>query len=183
MRPAEVAEFTAFVQGRSASLFRTALLLTGRQDLADDLVQSTLEKTCKHWGRVGRADSPESYARRILVNLANDRWRGLRGRSEVPLDDADDHRAAPAVGDPIGQLVLRDQLMRVLHTLPVNMRTVLVLRYFDDLSDESIADLMNVATSTVRSQAARGLAKLRTAVAETEKHGPEGRGARDERVR
>lgn len=183
MRPAEVVEFTEFVQGRSASLFRTALLLTGSRHAADDLVQSTLERTCKHWGRVRGADSPEAYARRILVNLANDRWRGLRGRNEVPLDNGEQHEPPPDGPDPIQQLVLRDQLMRVLHTLPQNMRTVLVLRYFDDLPDESIADLMNVATSTVRSQAARGLAKLRAAVADAVEPGTEQKGVRNEQLR
>lgn len=176
MRAAEVAEFSAFVQGRSASLFRTALLLTGDRHAADDLVQSTLERICKHWGRVARADSPEAYARRILVNLTHDRWRRLRGRAEVPLGDEELQEPAADGHDPFRQLELRDELMRVLHTLPQNMRTVLVLRYFDDLSDESIADLMNVATSTVRSQAARGLARLRTAVASSAEPGPEQKG-------
>ena len=165
MRVADEAAFAEFVQSRSPSLFRTALLLTGGRDPADDLGQSTLERVWQQWGRVRRADSPDAYARRILVNLANDRWRSRRGRSEVPLLDSDtDTGAQLSTGDPYRQVVLRDELIRVLHTLPLKMRTVLVLRYFDDLSDEGIADLMQVSTSTVRSQASRGLAKLREVV-------------------
>lgn len=168
MRATDMAEFADFVQARSSALFRTGLLLTGNRDQADDLVQSTLERVCRQWARVGRAESRDAYARRIMVNLANDRWRRLRGRREVPLDETD-ARLAPGTGvagaaDPYRQVLLRDELMRVLHTLPVKMRTVLVLRYFDDMSDESIADLMHISTSTVRSQATRGLAKLRAAV-------------------
>ena len=162
MKADEAEEFAVFVRARSASLFRTALLLTGDRDQADDLVQSALERVCRHWSRARSMQSPEAYARRILVNLVNDRWRWLRGRREVPMPDD-----SPAEADPYRQLVERDELIHRLHALPVNMRTVLVLRYYDDLSDESIADLMNTSTSTVRSQAARGLAKLRAADAGT----------------
>jgi RNA polymerase sigma-70 factor (sigma-E family) len=175
MRAAERAEFVEFVHTRSASLYRTGLLLTGSPDLTDDLVQSTLERVWRHWGRVARADSPEAYARRVLVNLANDRWRGLRGRREVPLEDPG---ADGRTVDPYRQVALRDELIRALQALPERMRTVLVLRYYDDMPDEGIADLMNISTSTVRSQAGRGLAKLRDTV-----RGPEGREAGHEPAR
>lgn len=170
MGSADATAFAEFVQARSPSLFRTALLLTGDRHLADDLVQSTLERIWRQWRRVRRADSPDAYARRILVNLANDRWRGQRGGRELPLLDTDDAEYAGTVVDPYRQLAHRDQLIRVLHELPLKMRTVLVLRYFDDLSDESIADLMQVSLSTVRSQASRALAKLREVVPGNENH-------------
>ncbi|NML50095.1 SigE family RNA polymerase sigma factor [Streptomyces sp. R302] len=163
MRDADVAAFTAFVEARSAALFRTALLLTGDRHLADDLVQSTLEKVCRNWRRVRAADSSEAYARRILVNLAHDRWRGRRGPSEVPLDDGIGGGSAAPYVDPYKELDVRDELMRTLHTLPAGMRTVLVLRYFEDLDDAEIGALLDVSPSSVRSQAARGLAKLRSA--------------------
>jgi RNA polymerase sigma-70 factor (sigma-E family) len=152
-------EFGEFVAARSAALFRTAVLLTGDRHAADDLVQSTLEKACRRWSRVRRAASPDAYVRRILVNLANDRWRRHGRAQELPLVDD-----RPDGADPYQQTDQRDQLVRALHTLPIGMRTVLVLRYFDDLSDADIADLMGVSAATVRSQAARGLARLRTAV-------------------
>ncbi|WP_199552008.1 SigE family RNA polymerase sigma factor [Streptomyces sp. N35] len=164
MRAADVPAFTAFVQARSSALFRTALLLTGERHLADDLVQSTLEQVCRHWRRVRSADAPEAYARRILVNLANDRWRRLRGHAEIPLDDGiGGEQVGPPV-DPYQGLHVRDELIRVLHTLPIGMRTVLVLRYFEELDDAEIARLMDISESSVRSQAARGLAKLRSAI-------------------
>ncbi|MFE4632969.1 SigE family RNA polymerase sigma factor [Streptomyces sp. NPDC056773] len=160
MRTADVPAFTAFVQARSSALFRTALLITGERHVADDLVQSTLEQVCRHWRKVRSADAPEAYARRILVNLANDRWRKLRGRPEVPLDDG----IGGGHVDPYRGLVVRDELMRELQSLPVGMRTVLVLRYFEDLDDAEIGRLMNISAGSVRSQAARGLSKLRSAV-------------------
>ncbi|MGY0464346.1 SigE family RNA polymerase sigma factor [Kitasatospora sp. cg17-2] len=148
------------MHARSSALFRTALLLTGERHLADDLVQSTLEQVCRNWRRVRSADAPEAYARRILVNLANDRWRKLRGHEEVPLDDGigDGHV------DPYKGLVVRDALMRELQSLPIGMRTVLVLRYFEDLDDAEIGHLMNISAGSVRSQIARGLSKLRSTV-------------------
>ncbi|MER7177688.1 SigE family RNA polymerase sigma factor [Streptomyces mesophilus] len=164
MRAADVPAFTAFVQARSSSLFRTALLLTGERHLADDLVQSTLEQVCRHWRRVRSADAPEAYARRILVNLANDRWRRLRGRTEIPLDDGIGGERAGPDTDPFQSLHVRDELIRGLHTLPIGMRTVLVLRYFEELDDTEIACLMDISASSVRSQAARGLAKLRSTI-------------------
>ncbi|MFD6884890.1 SigE family RNA polymerase sigma factor [Streptomyces sp. NPDC059957] len=160
MRTADVPAFTAFVQARSSALFRTALLITGERHVADDLVQSTLEQVCRHWRKVRSADAPEAYARRILVNLANDRWRKLRGRAEVPLDDG----IGGGHVDPYKGLVVRDELMRELQSLPVGMRTVLVLRYFEDLDDAEIGRLMNISAGSVRSQVARGLSKLRSTV-------------------
>lgn len=160
MRTADVPDFTAFVQARSSALFRTALLITGERHVADDLVQSTLEQVCRHWRKVRSADAPEAYARRILVNLANDRWRKLRWRAEVPLDDG----IGGGQVDPYKGLVVRDELMRELQSLPVGMRTVLVLRYFEDLDDAEISRLMNISAGSVRSQIARGLGKLRSTV-------------------
>ncbi|MFC7220944.1 SigE family RNA polymerase sigma factor [Streptomyces polyrhachis] len=156
MRAADTADFADFVTARAGVLFRTALLLTGDRDRADDLVQSTLEKVYRNWRKVSAADSPEAYARRILVNLAKDGWRGRKG--ELPL--LEDRRVAP---DPYGPLTLRDELLRALRALPYGMRAVLVLRYFEDRPDEEIAELLGVAPATVRSQAARGLQKLRAA--------------------
>lgn len=149
-------DFEEFVAARSAALFRTALLLTGDPDAADDLVQATLERACRKWARVARADSPEAYVRRILVNLAKDRWRHDRGRHELPLTEE-------LIGgaDPAHRVDQRDELIRALQRLPLRMRTILVLRYFDDLDDSSIATLLGLSQSTVRSQCARGLARLR----------------------
>ncbi|MCF2531364.1 SigE family RNA polymerase sigma factor [Yinghuangia sp. KLBMP8922] len=135
---------------------RTATLLVGDLHTAEDLVQHALEKACRNWARIGIADSPEAYVRRIVANLANDRWRQLNQAPSVPL--ADD-RTRPEPG--YGRIEHRDELMRALLRLPMGMRTVLVLRYFDEQSDAEIADALDITAGAVRSQAARGLAKLR----------------------
>jgi RNA polymerase sigma-70 factor (sigma-E family) len=174
MRPDDLAEFSAFVRARSGALFRTAILLTGERGQAEDLVQSTLERLCRHWRTVSRAEAPEAYARRVLVNLVYDRHRlRRRAATEVPLTGNN----LPSGFDAYQQVLSRDELMRGLRALPVNMRTVLVLRYFDDMPDAEIAAALGVRESTVRSQAARGLAKLRTATHDRTA-GPTGGGTR-----
>ncbi len=149
-------DFHGFVIARSAALFRGALVLTGNREAAEDLVQETLERACRKWRTIAAKDAPDAYVRRIMVNLANDRWR--RFRRTVPHQDGAD-QAAP--GDQYGQVDMRDQLVRALQGLPMRMRTVVVLRYFHDLSDDEIAADMRISPSTVRSQLARGIEKLR----------------------
>ncbi|WP_335976874.1 MULTISPECIES: SigE family RNA polymerase sigma factor [Streptomycetaceae] len=149
-------EFDEFVVARSAVLFRGALILTGNREAAEDLVQETLERACRKWRTIAAKDAPEAYVRRIMVNLANDRWR--RFRRTVPHDDGVERAAA---GDQYGQIDTRDQLLRALQSLPMRMRTVVVLRYFHDLSDDEIAADLRISPSTVRSQLARGIGKLR----------------------
>lgn len=175
MRSDDLTEFSAFVRARSGALFRTAVLLTGDRGQAEDLVQSALERLCRHWRTVSRAHAPEAYARRVLVNLVYDRSR-LRRRAgtEVLLTDS----GPPSSGlDAYQQILSRDELMRGLRALPVNMRTVLVLRYFEDMDDTEIAALLGIRESTVRSQAARGLGKLRAAT-DDRTAGPTGGGTR-----
>jgi RNA polymerase sigma-70 factor (sigma-E family) len=149
-------DFHGFVVARSAVLFRGALVLTGDRQAAEDLVQETLERACRKWRTIVAKDAPDAYVRRIMVNLANDRWR--RFRRMTPYQDSGD-RAAP--GDQYGQVDTRDQLVRALQGLPMRMRTVVVLRYFHDLSDAEIAADLGISPSTVRSQLARGIDKLR----------------------
>lgn len=149
--------FHGFVAARSAALFRGALVLTGSRDAAEDLVQETLERACRKWRTISAKDAPDAYVRRIMVNLANDRWRRFRRTSPHPVDG---DRAAP--GDEYGRIDSRDQLVRALQQLPIRMRTVIVLRYFHDLSDAEIAADLKILPSTVRSQLARGIDRLRS---------------------
>jgi RNA polymerase sigma-70 factor (sigma-E family) len=149
-------DFHSFVVSRSAALFRGAFVLTGNREAAEDLVQETLERACRKWRTIAAKDAPEAYVRRIMVNLANDWWR--RFRRTVPQQD-DGDRASP--GDQYGQVDTRDQLVRALQGLPMRMRTVVVLRYFHDLSDVEIAADLGISPGTVRSQLARGIDKLR----------------------
>lgn len=152
-------DFHEFVAARSAALFRGALVLTGNREAAEDLAQETLERACRKWRTIAAKDAPDAYVRRIMVNLANDRWRRFRRLTMTPHSEGGD---LPAPGDEYGQVDRRDQLVRALQQLPMRMRTVVVLRYFHDLSDSEIAADLGVSPSTVRSQLARGIEKLRS---------------------
>ncbi|XVV10347.1 SigE family RNA polymerase sigma factor [Actinoplanes sp. CA-131856] len=148
-------EFRAFVEREWAPLLRTAYLLTGDRGHAEDLVQSALEKTHRRWGRVSRMDAPVAYVRRAMVNTAVS-WRRRRRVSEVPLLLSD----APA-GDPYGPLDQRHEIITALRGLPPRMRAVLVLRYFADLSEAETAAALGCSVGSVKSQASRGLERLR----------------------
>ena len=152
--PRQDAEYTTFVRSASTSLTRTAWLLTGDADLAAELVQEALVKTYLAWRRVRHGEAT-AYARRILVNLNIDRWRR---RPAIPSEDLD--RAVPdgaeqAVDD-------RDEVARMLATLPPQQRRVIVLRYYNDLSEADVADNLGISVGAVKSAASRGLATLRT---------------------
>ena len=151
--------FEEFVQACSPRLFRTALLLAGQdRAAAEDLLQLALERAYRHWARVCRSGDPERYVQRILANASNDRWRQAARRPERPLrlDEA-----GPLAQDQSDAVAERDFLMRALAALPPRQRTVLVLRYFNDLSEAEIADALGCSVGTVKSQASRGLARLR----------------------
>jgi RNA polymerase sigma-70 factor (sigma-E family) len=150
-------DFRDFVAARSASLFRGALVLTGNREAAEDLVQETLERAWPKWRTIATKDAPEAYVRRIMVNLANDRWRRFR-RTIAQQDNGDG--AAP--GDEYARVDSRDQLVRALQALPMRMRTVVVLRYFHNLSDAEIAADLGISRGAVRSQLSRGMDRLRS---------------------
>lgn len=116
--------FEDFVQARSAGLFRTALLLTGQNAAeAKDLLQLCLERAYRHWHRIARqGGEPERYARRILVNAANDRWRRLGRGREDPLEAPGGGFVMPAVSDRTSQLADRDALVRALSDLVERVR-------------------------------------------------------------
>lgn len=154
--------FAEFVAARSAALFRTAVLIVGDRHAAEDLVQSALERAYRHWGRVSAMDAPEAYVRRILANLAVDHFRDA-GRRPVELLDHDG--TGP---DVYAGLDEHDAVIGVLRELPPRMRAVLVLRYFDDLTETQVAEVLGITVGTVKSQAARALAKLRTYYADSE---------------
>jgi RNA polymerase sigma-70 factor (sigma-E family) len=155
--------FEEFVRACSPRLFRTALLLAGQdRAAAEDLLQLALERAYRHWARVCRSGEPERYVQRILANASNDRWRRAARRPERLLRPSD---ADPLAQDQSGAVVERDFLMRALAALPPRQRTVLVLRYFNDLSEAEIADALGCSVGTVKSQVSRGLARLRNSAA------------------
>jgi RNA polymerase sigma-70 factor (sigma-E family) len=151
--------FEDFVRARSGALFRTALLLTGQNRAeAEDLLQGALERAYRRWGRISRSGDPERYVRRVLANASTDRWRRLGRRSEQSLPPEE---TGPAEGDHAADVAERDFLLRALAGLPPRQRAVLVLRYYCDLPEAEIADALGCSAGTVKSQASRGLARLR----------------------
>ena len=155
-------DFRAFVERQWAPLTRTAYLLTGDRGTAEDLVQAALEKTHRKWGRVAAMAAPEAYVRRTMVNTAIS-WRRRRRVSEVPLLAHDSFASA----DEYQRVEQRQQVVAALRKLPPKMRAVLVLRYFEDLSEADVAGTLGCSVGTVKSQASRGLDRLRGHLATT----------------
>jgi RNA polymerase sigma-70 factor (sigma-E family) len=153
--------FEEFVRGRSAHLFKLALLLTGQNRAeAGDLLQIALERAYRRRASLSRDRDPEPYVRRALVNASVDRWRALRRHAEQRLEAAD---CGPAVDDRTGELADGDLLVRSLAVLPPRQRAVLVLRYWEDMSEAEIAGMLGCGVGTVKSRASRGLKRLEAA--------------------
>lgn len=145
---------------------RTAFLLVGTREAAEDLVQSALEKTFTRWSRVRWMETPEAYVRRIVVNNAHSAWRAAQRMPTVALPGAggagpEASYAAAVTGDHADNVTLRDALLRALDQLPHGMRTIVVLRYWEELSVQEVADVLRCTTGNVKSQASRGLDRLR----------------------
>src|SRR6478609_5731378 len=148
--------FDSFVSGSSDRLLRTAYLLCGDRGHAEDLVQTALLRTARRW-RTAR-QQPEAYARRVVINLAKDRWRSLSRQPAEAALDVD-------VAAPADEALLdRDVLLRATRQLPPGQQAVLVLRFFDDLSVEETAAALGCSTGTVKSQTSRALGHLRAAL-------------------
>ncbi|MEV4515323.1 SigE family RNA polymerase sigma factor [Dactylosporangium sp. NPDC049525] len=149
--------FEEFVHSRGAALVRFARLLTGDEHRADDLVQEVLAKAFVQWRRVAAAERPDVYVRRMLVN-ANTSWWRRRSSGEITVAEP----TPGLVGADIGtEVAARDELWRMVLALPVRQRAVLVLRYYEDLDDGQIAEILGCSTITVRTTALRGLNTLR----------------------
>lgn len=146
-------EFDRFVATRSDALLRTAYLLTGDHALAEDLLQASLAKCWFAWGRI--EGPPEPYVRRVLATTSATWWR-RRSRTEYPTGDVPERAAATdtSVDD-------RDALRRALGTLSRRQRAVVVLRYYEDLTEAQTAAALGVTVGTVKSTASRGLSRLR----------------------
>jgi RNA polymerase sigma-70 factor (sigma-E family) len=151
------AAFRDFVETRWQALVRIAYLLVGDHGHAEDLVQIALVRTHRNWHRIERRDAPEVYVRKALVNLANSHWRRRLRRREHPSEYVPEQ----ATPDHTELTDRRDELWSALQALPPRMRAVLVLRYFEDLSEAQVADALGCSTGSVKSQASRGLARLR----------------------
>ncbi|MEV3986190.1 SigE family RNA polymerase sigma factor [Nonomuraea sp. NPDC049758] len=144
-------DFDEFVRARGDALLRYGYVLTGNAEDAADLVQEALARLGDAWPRVRRKDDPEGYVRTTMVRLHIRSWR-RRDREEL-VATVPDHGSLDQYGDAA--------LWAGLQELPRRQRAVLVLRYYEDLPDHEIAEILGVARGTVRSQAARALDKLR----------------------
>lgn len=150
--------FQEFVRARWSHLVRTAYLLTGDAHLAEDLTQTALAKAYRSWRRVAGSDNPEAYVRRMLVTCNIDRFR--KRRVKESLTDAPPERAGR--DEAVARVDERGVLMAALAQLPPRQRAVVVMRYWEDLSEAEAAEVLGCSQGTVKSQASKGLAKLRT---------------------
>lgn len=154
MRDAD-AEFAALFAGRAASVRRTAYLLCGHWQLAEDLTQVAFAKLYAAWPRLRETAAAEGYLRRILTRAYVDEFRRPSRRERLTADLPD--RAAPQSDMTDERLVL----LAALAGVPARQRACLVLRYFDDCSVEETAAALGCSSGTVKSNTARGLAALR----------------------
>ncbi len=153
-------QFHAYVAARSPALLRTAFLLTGSRADAEDLLQTALAKTYLSWDRIRDREALDGYVRRILVNAQTSWWR-RRKVDEYATDELPERPARDSAPDFADDLALHDALWTALATLPPRQRAMVVLRYYEDLSEAETAQVLGVSVGTVKSTTFRALAKLR----------------------
>lgn len=160
MRRTSEAQYGEFVQAVWPRLYRSAVMLLGDRQLAEDLVQTALVKTYLAWPRIREPDKAFAFTRRVMVNLSRDWFRKHSWNHEAVCD------LTPSEGSPgedhATEAVERVALADVLRSLPPGQRSVVVLRFLEDLSVQETADLLNLSTGTVKSQTSAALAALRT---------------------
>ncbi len=149
--------FREFVVNGSAGLLRTAWMLTGDRTLAEDLLQTALARTWPHWARISQDGAPAAYVRTVMVRTYAS-WKGRRWCGELPSEQLPDRAAEDGAYDSADE---RDRLTRALADLPRQQRAVVVLRYYLDLSEQQAADVLGCSVGSVKTQASRGLARLR----------------------
>jgi RNA polymerase sigma-70 factor (sigma-E family) len=147
-------DFAEYARTSGAQLRRTAYLLCRDWDLAADLTQTTLARMFVHWKRISRRDNPHAYARKVLSRTFLDHHRLKRSHEVVTSEFADSPDRAH---DPDLRMTLIDALGRI----PPRDRAIVVLRYWEDLSIESVAEILGLPAGTVKSQSARSLTQLR----------------------
>jgi RNA polymerase sigma-70 factor (sigma-E family) len=151
------ADFESWMAARQGRLLRTAYLLTGDVHAAEDLVQTALAKLYLAWDRVAAAPSVDAYARKILVNEHTSMWRRLWRHREV-VSDTSTHDV-PVPGEEYDGV--SSALWTAVRALPERQRAVVVLRYYEQLSERETADALGITVGTVKSQASRALGALR----------------------
>jgi RNA polymerase sigma-70 factor (sigma-E family) len=148
------ADFVEYARVAAPRLRRTAFLLCHDWHLAQDFTQTTLAKLFVHWRRIQRRDSPDAYARKVLLRVFLDHQRRSSSRELVV-------PRLPEAAAPADRAELRLTLLEALGHLSPRDRAILVLRYWEDQSVETVADLLGIPAGTVKAQSSRGLARLR----------------------
>lgn len=151
--------FTSYVRARGPVLLRTARSLTANPSDAEDLLQTALTKTYLAWERIADHGALDGYVRRALVNTRTSQWRKRRV-DEFACDELPEPE--PTAGpDPAEEQAVRDALWHAVGKLPYRQRAMVVLRYYEDLSEARTAELLGVSVGTVKSAVSRAVAKLR----------------------
>ncbi|WP_344118367.1 SigE family RNA polymerase sigma factor [Streptomyces blastmyceticus] len=151
--------FTSYVRARGPVLQRTARSLTSNPCDAEDLLQTALTKTYLAWERIEDHRALDGYVRRALVNTRTSQWR-KRKVEEFPYEELPERESGSAP-DPAEQQALRDAMWRAVRRLPDRQRAMVVLRYYEDLTEVQTAELLGVSVGTVKSAVSRALGKLR----------------------
>jgi len=161
--------YEEYAAGAWPNLYRVAYLLSGSHADAEDLAQQTLVKVFRNWGRVASSDSPDAYVRRILTNTYLSSRRPLRLQREVVTDRLPDALVEPGTAAREQRLMLWPHVQ----ALPPRQRAVVVLRYYEDLTEQQIAQALGCSTGTVKSNAHKALKTLRGALTEHPADGKE----------
>ncbi|MPY38225.1 SigE family RNA polymerase sigma factor [Streptomyces adustus] len=153
--------FSSYVRARQPVLLRTARALTANPSDAEDLLQTALTKTYAAWERIEDHRALDGYVRRALVNTRTSQWR-KRKVDEFSCEELPEPEPVPGGGDdPAERQALHDAMWRAIMKLPDRQRAMVVLRYYEDLSEVQTAELLGVSVGTVKSAVSRALGKLR----------------------
>ncbi|WP_217163044.1 SigE family RNA polymerase sigma factor [Streptomyces sp. AC512_CC834] len=154
------ASFSSYVKARQPVLLRTARSLTANPSDAEDLLQTALTKTYVAWERIEDHRALDGYVRRALLNTRTSQWR-KRKVDEFACDELPEPDPVPGADDPAERQALHDAMWRAIMKLPARQRAMVVLRYYEDLSEARTAEVLGVSVGTVKSAVSRALGKLR----------------------
>ena len=152
--------FASYVRARQPVLLRTARSLTANPSDAEDLLQTALTKTYVAWERIEDHRALDGYVRRALLNTRTSQWRKRRV-DEFVCEELPEPESVPGGNDPAEQQALHDAMWRAIMKLPARQRAMVVLRYYEDLSEVQTAEVLGVSVGTVKSAVSRALGKLR----------------------
>jgi RNA polymerase sigma-70 factor (sigma-E family) len=154
------ASFSSYVKARQPVLLRAARSLTANPSDAEDLLQTALTKTYVAWDRIEDHRALDGYVRRALLNTRTSQWR-KRKVDEFACDELPEPEPVPGGDDPAERQALHDAMWRAIMKLPARQRAMVVLRYYEDLSEAQTAEVLGVSVGTVKSAVSRALGKLR----------------------